>query len=801
MPARPPARLLFGIGLVSGCGLAEQVLLTRLLSAVLYYHFTFLAISLALVGTGAGAIAIFVWPRFFDGRPLERTMSAWAALFGAFLVVAPLLLARLNYSFSGQVTLHFAFELGLVCLIALFPFFAGGVVIALGIRGYTASVNRLYASDLAGAALGAVVSVPALYLLSAPTAMIVLGAFAGLAAALFAGRAALFLWLALGVTSSACGVAALSGLTSVTQLSLPISGRAPAAVQWSPLNRVVGYGPSKGLPFGYLFYDKVFAPVPIYHRGQPYPNWKRLLTGSESVAFALTSPKRVIVVGGGGGRDIFDALSSGAKHVDVVELNSAIVNMVDGPLAKWSGSPYTLPGVHTTVGDGRAFLAANNRKYNVINIGYTDTLSASSASALALSEQNLYTIQAFEEYFQHLAPGGVLSVSRLYHLTGDEALRITVMMLQALKDYGVPDPEAHVAVVLGKDLFNGETGTVMASLKPFTPHQLATIRTLGRERGIGVAYAPGGPFMLQWKQLARTSPEAFCNSFQYNVCPSTDNQPFFFNMKRLSQLFQPLPSVYIYSIDPYMVLGITLLFLVVLCGLGFGVPLIAVRRGSRPPQSSLLFFAAIGLGYLGMEIVMIQFFVLFLGFPTYSLTVVLFSLLLFTGLGAFVSQRWYRPRGALLASLAILCLLLLASAAWLLPGLSHMISLSFAARIVISVALLAPFGVTAGMSMPIGLRRFAALHPTGVAWAWGINGIASVIASALAIFVAITWGYDVTAVAAAVCYLIALADAAFGRWPSLASLRSARMPAPEMAGPPAGGETLDGQVSRRLVGR
>jgi hypothetical protein len=761
--------VLVGIGLVAGCGLAEQVLLTRLFSAVLFYHFTFLAISLALLGTGAGAIIVFVRPGPFDRPPLEKTLSGWTVVFGGLLVIAPLLLVRLNYTDSGRVTAHFAVQLGLACLIAFLPFLAGGIVITLGIRGYTASVNRIYASDLTGAALGAMVSVPMLWLFSAPTAMIILGAVAGVAAVLFAWRGPFDrrVAVALMVAVAAGGVALLSAGTSLTAEALPgFPNLNPVAVKWSPLNRVVGYSPPPGLTYSYLFYDKVFAPVPPYHRGQPYPNWKELYTGSESVAFRLTTPNRVLVIGGGGGRDIFDALSSGAKRVDVIELNSAIVDVVDTALGPWSGSPYTLPGVHTTVGDGRSVLAPSSTRYNVINIGFTDTLSGSSANALALSENNLYTIQAFEEYFNHLAPGGVLSVSRLYHLTGDEALRATVLMLQALKDYGVKDPENHVAVVLGHDLFGGEPGTVIASLKPFTPAQLRTIRTLGAQRGPGVAYIRGGPYLLEWKQLASQDPETFCSTYKYNVCPPTDDKPFFFNMKRLGQIGQSLPQVYDYTVDPYMVLGITLGLLTLLCGVAFGVPLAMVRRRRRPPVTSLLFFGAIGLGYLGMEIVMIQFFVLFLGFPTYALTVVLFSLLLFTGLGALVSTRWRRPRGSLLVSLGILTALLLVSAYLLEPALRAMITLPFSLRVLIAVAMLAPLGFTAGMAMPIGLRRFSALHPEAVPWAWGVNGIASVMASALAVFVAITWGYGVTALVAAVCYMVAMVEVAFGIWPS-----------------------------------
>ena len=209
------------------------------------------------------------------------------------------------------------------------------------------------------------------------------------------------------------------------------------------------------------------------------------------------------MIGGGGGRDIENALTSGERDVDVIEINRDIVNGVDHQLAPWSGSPYTLPHVHTVVGDGRAILAARKTKYNQIHIGFTDTLSANSAEAFGLTEANLYTVQAFEEYFDHLTPGGILNVSRLYRLVGDEALRATILTLTALKDRGIAHPERNVVVILGHDIFGELFGTVLARLKPWTPAELARIRVLARQRGAGVAYAPGGPYRLEWARLAK----------------------------------------------------------------------------------------------------------------------------------------------------------------------------------------------------------------------------------------------------------------------------------------------------------
>ena len=514
-----------------------------------------------------------------------------------------------------------------------------------------------------------------------------------------------------------------------------------------------------------MFYDRVYAPVPLYRRGDPVPDWRALHLGPQSIGYALTGPGRALVIGGGGGRDIENALSSGQRRVDVIELNRAIRDVVDDDLARWSGSPYTLPRVHTVIGDGRSTLAARDTRYDQIHIGFTDTLSANSAQAFALSEQNLYTVEAFDEYFDHLAPDGVLNVSRLHHLVGDEALRATVLTLEALRRRGVAHPERNVVVVLGRDLFDTLFGTVLARLRPYTPAELARIRALARERGEGVAFAPGGPYQLEWAQLARApSVHAFCSSYRFDVCAPTDNRPFFFNMKRLSDIGNAPPPGYIYAVDPFAVLLVTLGILAVLAAAAFVAPLALGARAGRPSAASLSFFAAIGLGFLLLEVVLVQRFVLFLGFPTYALSVVLFSLLLFTGAGSLVSMRIARPREGLAALLVAALVLIVAAAFGLAPLLRGLIDLPFAVRVVVAVVLLAPFGVLLGTAMPIGLRRLAALEPGGVPWAWGINGIASVLASVVAVASAILWGFEMTTLLAGACYAGALAHVLLGRW-------------------------------------
>jgi hypothetical protein len=495
------------------------------------------------------------------------------------------------------------------------------------------------------------------------------------------------------------------------------------------------------------------------------PDWRALHLGPQSLGYLLGGRQRALVIGGGGGRDIFNALTSGVRRLDVIELNREIRDAVDGPLRRFSGAPYSLPRVHTRIGDGRSQLGQRDARYDVIHIGFTDTLSANSAQAFALTENNLYTVEAFDEYFDHLRPEGVLDVSRPHRLVGDEALRATVLTLEALRRRGVERPERNVVVALGRDLFGGLFGTVLARTRPWTAAELARVRRLARERGHGVAFAPGGPYRREWRLLARaSSPEAFCTGYRLDVCAPTDDRPFFFNMRRLESLGSADPG-YIYAVDPFSVLLVTLAILTLLSLALVAAPLLAGARVDRPPLMALGFFAAIGLGFLTLEVALIQRFVLFLGFPTYALSVVLFALLLWTGAGSLLAGSVRDARRALTGSLCLACVTIAAAALGLAPLLEALLDIPFGLRVAVTVALLAPVGIPLGMAMPLGLGRLAALHPGGVPWAWGVNGIASVVASAGAIAIAIVAGFPAATLVALACYVGALAHVRLSLWP------------------------------------
>ena len=381
--------------------------------------------------------------------------------------------------------------------------------------------------------------------------------------------------------------------------------------------------------------------------------------------------------------------------------------------------------------------------------------------AFDLTVDRIYTVEAFQEYFAHLRAGGILSVSRLYDFVGPEVLRLTVLALAALREHGISNPRNHVFVVRGHELDGVMIGTVLVRLEPFDAKELHRLRFLAKMRRGRVVYAPDGAASGEWDELAKAADESqFCRGYALDVCPPTDDRPFFFNMARPLPEGRALVSFW-GGVSPYSILMTTLAILIGLSAITFVVPL-WLAPGPAPPVMLLGYFFSIGVGFILIEISLIQHFVLFLGFPTYALSVVLAGLLGFSGLGAVASGKLSTGRPLYLA-LAGVAALSGVGAVSLQPLLRAWIGYSLALRIALAVLLVAPIGTLLGMAMPLGLRRVEKVRAGSIPYAWGINGIASVLASVLGVTIAMRYGFETTGMVAASCYCAALLFAAASR--------------------------------------
>jgi hypothetical protein len=474
------------------------------------------------------------------------------------------------------------------------------------------------------------------------------------------------------------------------------------------------------------------------------------------------------------------ALSLGSGPVIGVEVNPLTVHLMRTRFRTFSGGLFSgFPGVSIVTDDGRSFMRHAKKKYELIEASLVDTWAASAAGAYALAENNLYTVEAFEEYFDRLTPDGVVCLNRWFADPPVEALRVVSIAREALIRRGIANPADHIMIVRTDPAdtllpSTASLGSVMVKLSPFSQAEIDALTHYASEMGFVVPYTPGvqpsaqgAPSSSESRDFAAIlGPHSaeFIAGYPFDISPSFDDRPFFFNRapivawlaSRVGLSSSPLGRA------PLGVGGETLLVSLAMTALGAALLLFlpyAAHRGSPVASSPdsrrgvlwALYFASLGLGFIFVEMVLIQRFGLYLGHPVYSLAVVLFALLLASAVGSLLSGRpaWTH---ALPRSLACLAALLLLYALALPPLLSATRGLSIAFRMAIAVVVIGPSGVLMGVPFASGVARAGAESKRLVPWAWAANGGTSVFGSALAILVSMTYGFTATLVGGAVAY-------------------------------------------------
>jgi len=472
---------------------------------------------------------------------------------------------------------------------------------------------------------------------------------------------------------------------------------------------------------------------------------------------------------------VLTALMFGNRRVDGVELNPTIVNVVRYKFADYAGHIYDDPRVHIFVDDGRNFVAKSSERYDVIQASAVDTWAATAAGAFALSENTLYTQEAFQTYRKHLTPDGILAFSRFIY-PGDrygEALRLVSLGLAAWQADGVSDPRQHLMMVgrMNKKGGNTSYGFVSLLLKnsPFTLAEVEKIEAVNKQLSFAMLYAPFGRGKGVVRDLVMAQDyDAFWRDYPIDITPTTDDRPFFFQMLKLTDIPR-LGFRGIFSgeeklrVVPIATLG-TLLMTVTGLVLAFILgPMWLLRRKELKLMRGknllfLAYFACLGIGFMMVEVGLIQKFMLFLGHPTYSLAVVLSSLLLSSGIGSFLTRKIEPQRTARFASRTGLGLILLLPLyiVFLPSIIGNFMGLSQWVKVIISLCGLFPMGLLMGTFFPSGIKLLALNQAEPlIPWCWAVNGATSVFASVFAIAVGIQFGMRAELVAGSACYLAA----------------------------------------------
>ncbi len=774
----PAARHYAAIFILSLTLLALEISAARVLSVALLSHYAFVAISLAMFGLGLGALAVYLLPGWFGAARLDRQVLGATWTLG--LSAALSMLAFLHLHLVQSITWQGLATLAAAYTVLAVPFFCGGIGVALLMTHHAAAIGRLYAADLLGASAGCLAVVIGLQLLPAPLVSLCAGAVACATGLLLGLRLGARQAVAPALACLAVAWLGWRGLTSDTFAMRQVKywdGFYTEYEAWNAFSRLgvftfnhdagqlasLGERPPESYPEVRMIDIDGTAWTPMMRYGGDPTSLAFLRDSVLYVAHHLRPAASVLVVGVGGGRDLLAARAFEQPAVLGIELNPLMRQVVEERYGDYSGRPYTRLGAEVVIDEARSFLAGIEQRFGIIQLSLIDTFALNAAGGVVFSENYLYTVEAFGEYFRHLTPDGVLSVNRYFAPRYPlEVLRVLALARAAWAAEGATDFAAHVAI-----LSQGVAATVLIARAPLSGEDLARLAGLQQRLGFVARYLPGvaGGDPTVRALLEAPDAEAFLRDYPYRIDPPTDDWPFFFHFMR-GRLAAAPPQ----EADPFEMLRrwdealalLNGLIAVVgaLAGLCFLGPLLLLgRRAMRaaPPAAvvpALLYFACLGYGFMMLEIPLMQRFILLLGYPVYALAVILFALLLFCGLGSLASSR-LAPRWLPRVLLAVIGLAVLYIFA-LPPLTAAMMAWPIAAKIAITVALLAPIGLVLGMAYPLGIGALRAIDEGLVPWAWGLNGALSVVASVLAVAIGSRYGFSVAMLTGAAAYAVAL---------------------------------------------
>jgi len=804
-PVRAGARTFAGLFLVTLSTLTYQLLLTRTFSVTMYYHFAFVAISVTMFGMAVGAIAVYLGPRLFVGQRVTRHLAIGASLFAATIVLS--YLTHLAIPFLIEPSLVSGYALALTYAALSVPFVMSGIVVSLALTRFPQQVGALYAADLTGAALGCLIVGPMLRLADAPTAVLATAAIASVSAVLFAAERTLNETTVSARFRHAC--ATLAGLLILAAAANGLAARQnagwlrliwvkgqyearPLVERWNSFsrirvigdqNRVIkpsGWGLSPTLPADkrarelHLDIDSYAGTELTAYNGDP-ETVSHLKYDVTNVAHYLRPNSRVVVVGTGGGRDVLSALVFNQREVTGVEINESIIDLVNRRFGDFTGHLDRDPRVRFVNDEARSYIARLQDRVDLIQISLIDTWAATASGAFVLTENSLYTTNAWRVFLDHLAPRGILSVSRWYYADRPgEVYRLATLASTVLMQRGITRPGDHYAIVRARPAAAASgpdgVGTMLLSRDPLSAADVDALEAVASRLKFEIVQSPRYSADDTFAAIANGSRLADAiAAHPLNIAAPTDDTPFFFHMLRLRDVFNTArwhdQGIVRFNMTAVGILGVLMVTVTILTAACIVLPL-AVARSNRLRQGyggpaaiapHLLYFGAIGLGFMLVEISQVQRLAIFLGHPVYSLSVVLFSLLLSSGIGSLATARVQdRPQ----SSTRILLLLVVVLVAF--GGITPLViryfdAASIATRIAVSVGILLPIGFLMGMAFPIGMRRALSEAPSIAPWLWGVNGAASVCASVLVVVIALGAGISAAFWVGAGCYLIAFA--------------------------------------------
>jgi hypothetical protein len=745
-------------------------------------------------------------------RALLRRLAAIAGLFAIGILLAYLAMNHVPFD-----SYRLAWERRQLLYLAVYyaalvvPFFFAGLGVGLALAAWPRRANSVYAANLAGSALGSLTALVAIPRLGGPGAVLSASALGMLAATVFTlgagtrralGKSHRYIaalsWESPLLPAACCLLLLLLCLHTPRLFELRLSPYKTLSTsmllpdarlvfsRWNAFSRVdvvestaIHSAPGLSLSFNGQLPRQLGLMVdggnltPITCAADPSDELflRHLPT---ALPYLLRPQARALVIEPRGGLDLLVALDGGASFVVALESNPLVVQAVRQAGAGCGPTPYDDGRVSVVSEEARSYLRRSPERYDIVLLSLSDTYQPVISGAYSLSESYAYTLEAFRDYVEHLREDGLLVVTRWIQSPPSEELRACVLVAEALQQAAAGAPSERVVAFR-----TWSTATILAKRTPFRSEEIAQLKEFCTEHSFDLIYYPGITaaetnrynvlsdtlhYDTFREALASTSRQALLRRYPYEVSPPSDDRPFFFHyfkwgqteaiLQQLGKTFQPFGGSGFLILLALLALAVALSLVLIL------LPLVV--RGIRDVSLSnlslnlLLYFFLLGLGYLFVEMPLLQQFILFVGQPTYSFSLVLFSILFFSGLGSLAA-----PRFPLRRSLPILVITILAYPLLLSRLFGWVIGWPLPWRVLIAVLSLGPVGFLLGQPLPGGIRLLEERAPQEIPWAWAVNGCASVLSSILAVLGAVTWGFTRVLVAGALTYLLAWAIIAF----------------------------------------
>ena len=762
--------------------LLYEVVLTSIFSYTVWSNYAFLIVSTALFGFGVAGVVLFLAPGLVSFKETEKKVSVFAFLFGISAFFSLLAIIWIPLDVSKFDTFKSWFFLIPIFLTIMVPFFFAGLSISILLTSFKEKVNRLYFFDLIGASIGSLAIVALITPLGA-TGTLLLASLLGILSALIFTK-----WengKKFGIIFLLCFVI-IATLVPFSEkiftiyphqnkrnFILHVQEKGHFFSGWSAISKVdvVGKKTKDSIRAqiwinggqNQSFLAVVTSPDKLTH-----PNWGESI--NFPYIFMRDKKPHVLIIGSSGGTEVVYALSHHSSYVDAVEMDPLICRIVKEDFKKYNKNLFSRPEVHLRNDEGRSFVLNTSHKYDLIQMKNNFTPIAIASGAINLSETYLLTVEGFEDYIQRLNPKGILALNRW------GSIRLCTTLRKAFENLGRKEIGKHVIILTGESwMLNG----FYYKNSPFTPEEIKWAKEYARIKHFKILYHPemAKDTNLYSRVLKGNAPQSFYRFAGFDLEPPTDNRPFFNHFVRMWSsidmqnplMISELKMVYrlfvlkamkssgkVFSKSDLPVFSLAIESLI-LSILFIFVPLMFARGKESEHYRKwpfLYYFAILGVGFIMIELCLMKQFVLFLGYPAISISLIIAVLLFFTGIGSFIAEK-FRERvvaslRVIFAVIFLLSLLLMFTLPWIF---SMFLGSAFWVKVIVTIITLIPLGIVMGMPFPLGILLAHERSKNLIGWVWGVNGFATVIGSVLTVLISLYYGFDKVFIIASLLYL------------------------------------------------